>query len=119
MAIKRVCRSCNAVLKFNYDTCWYCHRALKSTDIIIVGSPDPPPPGVGHAQPQPARISLPQRTLRQHLDAAWSGMWNGIKWRVLTIGMLLLFVGAAAIAIALWGGAVYLVIRFVHWAWNQ
>ena len=119
MAIKRACRSCNAVLNFNYDACWYCHRVLKSADIIIVGSPDPPPPTVAHAQPQPVRMSSPWRTVYQRLDAAWFGIWDGIERRVSAIGKLLLWVEVAAIAIALMGGAVYLVVRFVHWAWNQ
>jgi len=112
MAIKRVCRSCNAVLKSNYDTCWYRHRVLKSADIIIVGSPNPPP-AVAHAQPQPVRVSSPRLTVYQGLDE------NGIERLVLAIGKLLLCVVAAAITIALMGGVVYLVVRFVHWAWNQ
>jgi hypothetical protein len=66
-----------------------------------------------HAPPQPVRISSQRRTVCQQLDE------NGIERGVLAIGKLLLGVVAAAIVLALMGGAVYLVVRFVHWAWNQ
>jgi hypothetical protein len=87
-----ICRQCGALLASSVVECGFCHRPLATADIISAGTQPP-----------------------ERIETSW---WDdGIDATVFSFavligrGLLILF------GIGCFAGCVYLVTKFVKWAW--
>jgi len=109
--MKRQHRLCGALLKNEHETCWYCHRPLVAADIVTVGVPNPAPRVVttaGH-----------WRTTLHAIAAGWYAWWRGVDRFFEGVGKVIGFCLVAAVVAALAILPIYLLVRFVHWAWYR